>query len=223
MIRLIFVIFIVVFYLATLNAQTNEKLNKGFDIPKVHLKTNFTFLINPIRPSAMLSTGIKHTENFSLELGLGYYINFKTYTKRTQDKYTGPRIHASYKYFFRNGEDDSWFIGMEGRYDWITNSRWETLSRQGGQFSEIRLVDKKINSASLFIQVGKLLFLDQKKHFFLDFYVGTGVIRHEVHWDLPDDATILENGFNFPINHFPLGLTVRPRLWLGVNIGYAIW
>lgn len=221
--KIYFVILITVLFISTSNGQTKEDLNQGNTIPKVYLKTNLTFLINPIRSSAMLSTGIKHTEDYSFEIGLGYYLNSNTYANRKREKYTGPRVQAAYKYFFYNGKMDSWFAGLEVGCDWITNSSWETLSRQGGQFSEISLVDKKINSASLSLQLGQLLFLDQNKHFFLEFYTGAGMIMHDVHWELPEDAMIIEGDVNFFLNSFSPGRTFKPRLWLGVNIGYAIW
>lgn len=205
---------------STLFAQSSPERNA---IPAVVLKTNMTTLVNIYKQSAMLSADFRIAPRASIDLGAGYFLSSLTFARRQEESYTGPRLRAGFKYYYELTPRHIWSIGAEAKYNYVTHRSWENYLRQGGQYQETLMRDRRVTSKGMAARWSGLFFLGPEKRIVLEPYLGLGYVAHRVEIrNVPPDAELLRE-FRLFIFEFPQGRSAGLDFLLGFHLGYALY
>lgn len=205
-------------------AQEADSLANDAQLPRWILRTNLLSPINPFKQSASLTAEYPLLPQLSVEASLVYtYHADRIFIDQNQESYRGPQFRLGLRYYYYQKKSNHWYFGLEVKHERITHQVWSNVLRQGGQYSEVALVPRKLTTWGSLGKMGFLFFLDPSKRFFMDLNFGLGVNRHFVKYDLPPDgeARIQQNGFGGFLH--PEGLSSLPSLVWGVHLGYAFW
>ncbi len=204
----------------SLATQTNR-------IPRLTLKTNATTLLNTAKTSAMLSADLRLARRWSVDLGVGSFLFSSFFANNPGEHYSGLRGRAGMKYFFSLRPGASWHVGIEGKYNDVDHAYWESVLRQGGQFEQILLIDRKVKSTGAALRTGVQIYLGPDKRLLLDVYTGVGFLANNVTESNrpPDAERFFTGGFLFSRDDFlyPIGRQTRADYLLGMHIGYSFW
>ena len=134
-----------------------------------------------------------------------------------------PKQHSTgSKYFFYVSEHIAFHAGIEAKYNRIKHLSYRQVLRQGGQYVETMLADRKVKTAGLASRIGWYVYTGSQKQFLLEPYMGLGVMWHDVSFDLPPDAEIFQENrlFNF---EYRTGKSRSLDVLLGLHFGYVFW
>jgi hypothetical protein len=177
--------------------------------------------INPFKQAATLGVDVRIAQRWSIDAMGGMFLNSETFAFYKGESYRGPRMRLGFKYFADQSGD--FYIGLESKYHLVKNKQWVNVSRQGDQYQELMLLERKVDSRGLLFRTGFQLFSGKKNQFSYDLYVGAGYIRHTVtDFQAPPDGEVFpERGelFNFEI---PAGEKSLFDVIGGLHLGYAI-
>lgn len=210
----------------TLGAQ--DTLATGHSgIPRLTLKTNATTLLNIFKPSAMITADLRLAPRWSMDIGAGAFLVSSFFADKPGEHYYGLRARAGMKYFFSLQPDVSWHLGMEAKYNQVQHAYWGRVLRQGGQFEQILLIDRRVKSIGAALRIGVQLYLGRHKRMLVDFYTGFGFVTNNViEKNLPPDAERLfdEVFQTFRDDYqYPTGRRTIPDFLLGIHMGYLFW
>lgn len=206
-------------------AQEADKVAPDAQLPRWMLRTNMLSPINPFKQSASLTAEFPVLPQLTAEAVVGYTFHAdRIFIDQAQESYRGPQFRIGMKYYSFLNKNNFWYLGLEGKHERITHRVWSNLLRQGGQFSEVALVPRKLTTWGGVGKIGFLFFLDPSKRLILDVYFGLGANRHFVKFDLPPDTEVITSvkGVLFSVLH-PEGLSTLPAVVLGIHLGYAFW
>lgn len=194
-------------------------------IPRLIVKTNATTLINVYKPAVALTADLRVAPRFSVDASAGAILGSPIFAPRQGDTYSGLRLRSGFKYFADISENDAFHIGLEAKYNDVTNTRQRTVLRQGGQYRQIMPTDRLVRTIGFAGRLGWHFYSGANRRLLLELYTGIGGAWHTVkRAGLPPDAQPVEFEdrvfFNF---EYPNGKSSTLDLLLGLHIGYAIW
>lgn len=205
--------------LSALYAQDNP----GQVIPAVVLKTNATTLLNPFKQSVMLTADIRLARQLSVDVGLGAFLSSSTFANQVGESYRGPRLRAGMKYYYEIRDQFMFYFGAEAKHNSVVNRQWSTVLRQGGQFQEIILIKREVNTWGGAGRFGGQFYMGAKKRVVVDLYVGAGWSAHHVAFGLPPDAERRLRDFQLFNFEYPAGRSNNLDILFGWHLGYAFW
>jgi len=214
--------------LGTLHAQ-DSVATKTHSIPLLTLKTNATTLLNTAKTSAMLTADLRLARRWSVDMGVGSFLFSSFFANDPGEHYYGLRARAGFKYFYSLRSGASWHVGVEGKYNDVNHAYWERVLRQGGQFEQIILIDRKVKSKGAALRTGVQFYFNSDRRLFLDVYTGIGFMANNVTESSrpPDAERSFREGlfvlFSRDDFRYPLGRQTKADLLLGLHIGYAFW
>lgn len=189
-------------------------------IPRVSFRTDLLPYINPFRQAATLAIDVAIAPKFSLELEPGYfYHGSNIYYKG--EYVQGWRLRSAAKYYFQGSKKSyNTFIGLEGKYNKLTRRNYETVSRQGGQYIQEMLLDRKVLNSGMCFTLGYQVYLGKNKRIIFQSHGGLGVSYNNVSRALPPDGDLLNRNIVFQRG---LGIKWSPDLVFGVDLGFCLW
>lgn len=205
-------------------AQENGSSSIDPKIPKLILRCNVGSLINPFKQAASITADYRVLPRLSVDAGLGYYFHaWYLILDQKEESYRGPQFRIGTKFYYRDKKVDTWYIGLEAKHDRITHQIWGILHRQGGQYSEVALIPRRVNTWTGAARFGRLIYLDGSKKWILDLYCGLGILQYRVKHEFPDDTEGFLSRRAFFNFIYPEGLTTLPTVIYGAHLGYAFW
>lgn len=195
------------------------------EVPKWLLKTNLTTLFNIFHPVAVLSADYRFAPGWAAELGVGTYLGGSVFATERGETYQGLQGYAALRYYYKRRTANFTYVGLELRGSHAVNERRYLLSRQGDAYTEVKLLDREVNTRSISPKIGKLFYVGGTQRLLFDIYVGLGPRYSQVSiGGIPPDATFvppLEELFNINVD-LPEGEERRPVLIAGVNLVYRL-
>lgn len=192
-------------------------------LPLLTFKTNVTALLNPVKQAYAFGADIRLGSRMTADVGAGAFLGSPLqFASHKGETYKGLRLRAGLKYYLVQKGRSAFHLGMEGKVHNIKHFRfWEVL-RQGQQYTEFLLVERKIDTQGLASRAGLQIFLGEKRRFFIEPYAGLGLLFNTVKLQLPPDAEIINDGGIF-VFEFEPGRRVSPDLIVGLHFGVAMW
>jgi hypothetical protein len=191
----------------------------GNSIPRFTVKTNVTTSIVPAKLAVNLASDIRLAPRWSADADVGLFYASTIFAKYKNETYIGPRLRAGFKYYYK--QDASAHIGLQVKYQSITNMTHKNMLRQGGQYQEILLVKRTVNSVGAAVRIGYHQYFGAQKHLLLDLYTGLGILYHDVAVHLPPDAELLQDGN--ALGEIEPGKRFVPDVLFGIHLGYCFW
>lgn len=214
-------LFLLVLSQANLFAQ--DKWNTAASsLPLITVKTNIATLINPAKQAFAFTTDLRIAPRFSIDAGGGAFFNSTTFARYKGESYKGMRLRAGFKYFVYASERIAFHAGMEAKYNGIKHLSYRQALRQGGQYIETMLANRKVKTMGLASRIGWYVYAGSKKQFLLEPYMGLGVMWHDVSLDLPPDAELFRENELFSFE-YRTGKSRSLDVLLGLHFGYAFW
>lgn len=194
-------------------------------IPGLLVKTNLLTAVNPFKSLATLGADIRLSPRWAAEVGGGRYFGGSAFADDDGETYQGWHWNAGFRCYLVRQRASAAYIGADAQKGDVVNQRRYRLSRQGGAYNEIALLDRNVNTLTLAPKAGLLIYMGAKRRFVFDIYSGIGVRFSDVGVDLPADAAFLPNDqglfeINVDINE---GQDVRPIYQIGVHLAYRIF
>lgn len=215
--------------LALLSAGALQAQDSTFTgIPRLTLKTNVTTLLNPAKTSAMLTADLRLARRLSLDAGGGAFLFSSVFADDDGEYYRGLRARGGIKYFPVLKPDFSWHIGIEAKHNNVNHRYWERVLRQGGQFEQILLLQRRVQSTGAALRTGVQFYLGDDKRLLLDLYIGMGFLaNHVTETNRPPDAEpLFFRDFQFfserSFRYLP-GRSIIADYLMGMHIGYSFW
>jgi hypothetical protein len=193
------------------------------EMPRFTLKTNTSTLLHPFKPAIALTSDIRLSQRFSLDVGAGWILDGWPFANQRGESYQGPRLRLGFKYIHSNPQSRSLgFLGVEAKYNDVIHQQWREVGRQGGQYREILMTRRLVKSTGLAYRMGRQFFLGASKRFIIEPYAGLGIALHTVTMNLPEDAIPFPERGMF-LFEYPEGRTLLMDMLYGIHIGYAFW
>ncbi len=206
-----------------LPAQDNTGVSSERLLPMLVLKANASTLLNPFKPALAATVDVRLSRRFTLDAGVGRILGSSTFANHRGERYQGGRYRAGIKYYMDFGKVGGYYIGFEGKYNSVEHRYWRDVFRQGRQYEETLLVDRRVLTQGLALRIGGQFFFGARKRFVLEPYAGWGLVRHDVSVRTPPDAELLFRGFEWFSLELPEGRSGGLDMLLGIHIGYALW
>lgn len=191
-------------------------------LPRFTLKTNLTTLVNPIKQAYAFTTDIRLAPRLSVDLGAGAFFYSLEYASHQGESYKGPRLRGGLKYYLLQRERMAFHLGVEGKYQSIRHWQQREVFRQGQQYVEGLALRRDIRSHGVASRAGWQFYLGKQKRLLLEPYLGVGIVWHNVAFDLPPDAEVLDDRgpFSFQLE---TGKSTYPDILLGIHAGVVLW
>jgi Protein of unknown function (DUF3575) len=193
-----------------------------FQVPKVSIRTNMLTLINVFQQSYGVGAEVRIARRWSFDVNGGAFFGAIPVADNVGESYRGLRWRSTLKYYYYLSEKCGFYAGIEGKYNNIDHRSYKNISRQGGQFNEIKLIQRDIIIKGGNVGSGLQWCFGPKQRFVLDTYLGFGMKERDISIDFPPDAELL--GF-FRSLTFERAVGVKrvPDLVFNVSLGIAIW
>ncbi len=180
-------------------------------------------LLNPVQTSFDVRMDIPVARRWALEAGGGLILNSEPFAQFKNEYYRGVKIRPAIKFFLQRGEKKDVYLSLVVKNHMIRHAEYRSVTRQGNQYSEWLLLERRLNLRSGLICVGFQNYLGSNRRFLLETFFGVGRRRLSVsEAELPADATSFVNrDFNWFWQQNSPGVTFRPDLALSFCIGWA--
>src|SRR5690349_17259796 len=208
--------------LTSATAQETETAKKTGTFPPVVLKIAPVNLINSVQQSVDLLADIPFHKNWALEAGVGLMFSSTSFAETQGESYRGIKWKPAIKYYYDRSSWSDDYVALAFKYNDINNHLWQNLSRQGGQFFEERLMDKKIRVFGVALRWGSQLFIGKRKNWIVEPSVAIGMRRLTVRYtNFPADAENVDFQRFFTVDRSP-GVYYLGDFMLGLYVGYVI-
>lgn len=180
-------------------------------------------LLNPVQTSLDLRMDIPVARRWALEAGGGLVLGSEPLAQFKNEYYRGIKIRPAVKFYLQRAEKKDVYLSLVIKNHIIRHGEYRSVTRQGNQYSEWLLLERRLNLWSGLICVGFQNYLGSNQRFLLETYFGVGRRRLSVsEADLPADATDFDNrDFNWLWQQNNPGVTFRPDIALSFCIGWA--
>lgn len=199
-----------------------SKVDPSFYIPRVSVRTNMITLINIFQQSYGVGAEVRLARRWSFDVNGGAFFDAIPVADHAGESYRGLRWRSTLKYYCYLGDKCSFYAGIEGKYNNINHFSYKNVSRQGGQFEEIKLVQRDIIIKGGNLGSGLQWCFGAKRRFVLDTYLGIGAKERNIAIDFPSDSELTGflSGLTFERRE---GVKTVPDLVFNVSLGIAIW
>lgn len=192
-------------------------------LPLLTFKTNVTALLNPVKQAYAFGADIRLGSRMTADVGAGAFLGSPLqFASHKDESYKGLRLRAGLKYYLFQKGRSALHLGVEGKLHNIKHLRYWEVLRQGQQYTQFLLVERKVETLGIASRAGLQIFLGQNRRFFIEPYAGLGFLFNTVKRPLPPDAEIINDGGVFVFEYEP-GKTVSPDLIVGLHFGVALW
>jgi|GEM_PF-1754491 len=180
-------------------------------------------LLNPVQTSLDVRMDIPVARRWALEAGGGLVLNSGPLAQFKNEYYRGVKIRPAIKFYLQRAEKKDVYLSLVVKNHIIRHAEYRTVTRQGNQYSEWLLLERRLNLWSGLICVGFQNYLGSNQRFLLETYFGVGRRRLSVsEAEIPADATIFDNrNFNWLWQQNNPGVSFRPDIALSFCIGWA--
>ncbi len=153
------------------------------------LKTAPLNLINGVQISADLLADIPINPIWAIEIGIGVLLDSETYAKYAGETYRGVKVKPTVKYFIDRTGDEDLYIGLALKYNYIQNERYLRMFRQGQQYLETSLQQRRVQTFGAAFRVGAQWYSGKRDRFVFDPSMSFGFRHSQVAYPkLPPDA-----------------------------------
>lgn len=192
-------------------------------LPLLTFKTNVTALLNPVKQAYAFGADIRLGSRITADIGAGAFLGSPLqFADHKGESYKGLRLRAGLKYYLFQKGRSAFHLGLEGKVHNIKHFRYWEVLRQGQQYTEFLLAERKVDTQGLSSRAGLQIFLGENRRFFIEPYAGLGFLFNTVKLQLPPDVEIIDDGGIF-VFEFEPGRTVSPDLIVGLHFGVALW
>jgi hypothetical protein len=192
-------------------------------LPPVTFKIAPGPLFNPVQTSLDFRADIPLARRWALEAGGGLIINSEAFAQFSDEYYRGVKIRPAIKFYLQRAEKKDVYLSLVVKHHVIRHAEYGSVTRQGNQYSEWLLLERRLNLWSGLVCVGFQNYLGSRQRFLLETYFGVGRRRLSVSAaNLPADAMDFEDrDFNWLWQQNNPGVTFRPDVALSFCIGWA--
>jgi hypothetical protein len=183
---------------------------------------NAGVLLNPFKQAIAYTSDFRLAPRLSVDAGLGYFFNSINFANTSGESYQGLRLRYGLKYALPSIEKTAFYVGVEGKYQYIRHISNKEVLRQGAQYLEILSVERNVRTNGLALRTGWYHYVSKNKRWMIEQYVGLGINFHQVRHLLPPDAELAETE-RFLSFEIPDGKSNRAAFLLGLHIGYLLW
>lgn len=180
-------------------------------------------LLNPVQTSLDVRMDIPVARRWALEAGGGLVLNSGPLAQFKNEYYRGVKIRPAIKFYLQRAEKKDVYLSLVVKNHIIRHAEYRTVTRQGNQYSEWLLLERRLNLWSGLICVGFQNYLGSNQRFLLETYFGVGRRRLSVsEAEIPADANIFDNrDFSWLWQQNNPGVSFRPDIALSFCIGWA--
>lgn len=180
-------------------------------------------LLNPVQTSLDFRIDIPFARRWALEAGGGYILGSELFSQFKNEYYRGVKIRPALKFYLQRAEKKDVYLSLVFKNHLIRHATYNSVTRQGNQYSEWLLVERKLNLRSGLICIGFQNYLGRNQRFLLETYFGFGRRRLSISEpNLPvDAATFVNRDFNFFWQENTPGVSFRPDVALSFCVGWA--
>lgn len=214
-------VFVLLFWVSAAEAQTGRL---PVEIPRTTLKFNAFPLMSSTKQGLIVTGDFRVSPRIAVDGGMGWYFNSPLLAGHEGEHYRGIGLRAGAQYYFRKKRDQKLFyLGLEGKYNFIRHLAYREAFRQGQQYVQILPVHRKVINSGVAIRAGFPTYFGRKKQFIVEPVFGLGVQFFDVQRDLPYDAELVVPDrplFTFEIEP---GDTRLADVYFGLWLGVALW
>ncbi len=207
---------------AVLCSQTIEGNVASSKMPRLLIKSDLAQLLYVKKPSINLGLDFRCVYALRMDMSFGWVLGSDYFSNHEGETYRGPRLRFGGKYAWMLLEDTYFHLGLEGRYDRVTNREWANVSRQGQQYEEIFLRNRQVESVGASFKVGLQLFLGKSRRWVLEPDIKLGLTRHDVWYQDPPDVELVRERVRFFDFRFPEGRSYRFNPAIAIHFGYVL-
>lgn len=189
-------------------------------IPLLTLKTNVGAPLFVAKQSWAVAADLRIAPRVSVQAGGGSFFYSGTFAPLEGESYKGLRLRYGIKYFAGISSRTGFYIGLEAKYHDIRHRRFRDVFRQGQQYIENLLTERRVRTHAIGWCIGVQTFNGKRKRLLIEPYAGFGIGFHNVKHDLPPDAEPTGNDGLFELE---TGKSRLPELFFGMHMGYIIW
>lgn len=189
-------------------------------IPRLILKTNVGAPLFVAKQSWTVSADLRIAPRLSIQAGGGAFFYSGTFAAREGESYKGLRLRYGVKYFASLSANSAFYVGLEAKYHDIRHRKYRDVFRQGQQYIENLLTDRRVRTHAVGWCIGVQTWNGKRKRLLIEPYSGFGIGFHTVRHLLPADAEPIGGE---GVLEFATGKSRLPELFFGMHIGFAIW
>lgn len=181
-------------------------------------------LLNPVQSSLDFRADIPLARRWALEAGGGLILDSEALAQYSNEYYRGVKIRPAVKFYLIRAEKKDVYLSAVLKHHRIRHAGYGSVTRQGNQYSEWMLLERRLNLWGGLLCVGFQNYLGTKQRFLLETYFGIGHRRLSISdANLPDDAQSFQGDRNFTFfwQQDNPGVSFRPDLVLSFCIGWA--
>ena len=145
-------------------------------LPRYTLKTDFLPWLWGFKRAANLSGDIRLSRHWTTDASLGYFLNSNTFARLDGESYRGLRLRGGINFFPAPQKRSPVFLGLQLKYNNILNKTWRQLSRQGDQYLQWQLTDRRLQDYGVMFRISRRYYLGSNGRFFLDYAAGIGAV-----------------------------------------------
>ena len=189
-------------------------------IPRLTLKTNVGAPLFVFKQSWAVAADLRIAPRVSVQAGGGSFFYSGTFAAREGESYKGLRLRYGIRYFASLSAKSAFYIGLEAKYHNIRHRRYRDVFRQGQQYIEYLLTDRRIRTHAVGWCIGVQTYNGSGKRLLIEPFAGFGLGFHTVRHKLPADGEEIGGNTLF---EFSNGKSSLPELFFGLHMGYVIW
>lgn len=155
----------------------------------------------------------------AVDVGAGWFFG-SVLQQHKEESMTGYRQRIGFKYLFFSDRKVSPYVGAETKFNYIQQTRVETLSMSGGQYLQFTPLRKTTQTYGLAFRGGIHVIPGKSRRFILDIYGGIGYKHVIVKMPVPANTELLTFETMIPIER-GVGIYNLPDLLFGFSLGYC--
>jgi hypothetical protein len=192
---------------------------KSIAQPIFAIKTSPIYALNPFQQTAFFAVDLPIARRFGLEIGFGKVFNSTNLAQFKGESYEGFKFKPSLKYFFEKEKPRNGYVCLTAKYSQIQHEYYLNVARQGFQYTEKMLLNRRLEVRGLGIGFGENIYFGKKNQWLFEPFFAFGIRQKRIYFlDLPPDGELI----------IPRGIVrtqgtfIGPDLMINFNFGYIL-
>lgn len=170
-------------------ADTIIKSFSIYRVPRATIKVNVPCLFDPGKSSLFAAADVRLASQWTADLGAGWF--FGSWGNPLQyegERMNGLRLRMGIKYHYVVSARLGPYVGVEGKMNYIEETRYSLICRWGCQYLQEMPVTFTTHTYGGALKTGLQSYLGVRQRFLIDIYLGMGFKFLQKKAQLPSDA-----------------------------------
>ncbi|MCB0526025.1 MAG: hypothetical protein R3A50_10890 [Saprospiraceae bacterium] len=190
-------------------------------LPPFSIKVVPFNLLNAIQGSVDVLGDVPFAKRWALELGVGAILNSEIHAQYENETYTGIKIIPALKFYTSRSSKADFYLCLDFKYHIVKNQRYETVLRQGNQYTEWLLLKRDVKILGAAFRMGTQYYFGKNDRWVIEPFSGIGIRQmHKGDFTLPADGVLFTQRPFVLFNREP-GISTTFDFLLAFNLGWT--